>query len=514
MSSFRDSRDGGGDRVAIRSCRPIATARRSGFPGGGAALMGRFGAARRVGTTRGGVEGERSRFSLALACLVVLSTLASTRESMGLQGDGASGGVRVTEFVGRTMGTTYSVKVADPPEWDGDPHFEIESVLRAVNDEMSTYLESSDLSRFNRSPADTWVGVSPNVVMVVDAARSVSEVTDGVFDVTIGPLVDLWGFGAGSDGRNRPGEDQVRDALTRIGYRHLETRVDPPAMRKSIDDLQVDLSAIAKGHGVDRVVEHLGALGAANVFVEIGGEVRATGMVGDRPWRVGIQQPDAGSDRLLAAVSLENRAMATSGDYRNRYVEGDEIYSHTLDPRTGRPARNRLASVTVVADDCMMADAWATTIMAVGGEAGRDLAEAQDLDVLFVSRIPEGGYEVWGRGSLEATSVEASKALAGILSKANGAEADREASTFLTDLVPVVVVTAVAFAILLTVMAVGVLFGRPAISGSCGGLNARTGKAGENCGTCGTPTEGCRELREKLAEAGVGRERDDSFGAH
>ena len=508
MSKFRGTSGGGRSFALPRLPRPISPRRHSGAHPGGTGTRALWPAV--------------CLFGGWLAWGVVA---VPARESIAAEGSAAqdsapsrSRDVTTVEFVGRTMGTTYSVKVAGPPQWDRDPRLEIESVLRAVNDEMSTYLESSELSRFNRAPAGIWFGVSRDVVAVVDAAAAVSDATGGVFDVTIGPLVDLWGFGAGSEGRKAPKDEQVREALRRVGHEHLESRSEPSALRKSVDDLQVDLSAIAKGHGVDRVFQRLLDLGAENVFVEVGGEVRATGKVGDRAWLVGIQQPDARSDRLLAAFPLEDRAMATSGDYRNRYVDGDEVYSHTLDPRTGRPVRHRLASVTVVAESCMMADAWATAIMALGGEAGRALAEEQDLDVLFVSRVPGDGYEVWGRGALEATSAEAVQVLAGGAAgdgfKANGADPDGEASAFLSELLPVVIVTVLAFAILLTVMAVGVLFGRPAISGSCGGLNARTGAVGENCATCGTPTEGCRELREKLAEAGVGRERDDSFGAH
>lgn len=417
---------------------------------------------------------------------------------------------RVLEVRGETMGTTYSVKVFDPPEWDDEFRFEIEAELRSVNDQMSTYLKSSEISRFNRSESTDWFDVSAETATVVEAAQRISRATDGAFDVTVLPLVNAWNFGPEPRSRRPPVDSSVEATRKLVGYERLHVRTDPPALRKDDPTLQVDLSAIAKGHGVDRVVELLTRAGAVNLFVEIGGEVRATGDKAGVPWRIGIQRPDAVSNAILVPYPLVDRAVATSGDYRNRFeAEGTE-YSHTIDPRTGRPATHRIASVTVTAADCMRADGWATAIGVLGREAGLAAARAEGLDVLVISRDDDRGFVVEGAGELADITDEAEEALASIPrgegnGRVVGAGKGEDANeNFLAQLMPVMLVTLVAFGIVLAVMAVGVLFGRRSISGSCGGLSAGAGGNPENCSMCGNATEGCRELQDRMAEASQG----------
>ncbi len=402
---------------------------------------------------------------------------------------------RLVEFRGRTMGTTYVVKVFDPPDWEADIELEIEAELRAVNDQMSTYLESSEISRFNASDSTDWFSVSGETAMVVAAAQRIAEATEGAFDVTIGPLVDAWSFGPGPRTHEVPDPEVIERIRRSVGYQNLSVRRDPPELRKSVPALQVDLSAIAKGHGVDRVLRRLQQAGAENIFVEIGGEVRAAGDKDGEPWRVGVQRPDAVSDAVLVASPLVDQALATSGDYRNRFEAAGETYSHTIDPHTGAPIKHPIASVTVLAEDCMRADAWATAINALGREAGLASAREQGLDVLVLARRDDGGFTVDGLGALAEAAEDARERL-GLVE--TGGENQR--GEFVTSLIPVLVVTTLAFAILLAVMAVGVLFGRRSISGSCGGLSSGGGE-GENCSMCGSSTEGCRELRDRLSES-------------
>ena len=419
----------------------------------------------------------------------------------------------LVEFRGETMGTTYSVKVFDPPDWGEEIGLEIDLELRRVNDQMSTYLASSEISRFNASDSTDWFAVSEETALVVEAAQEIAEATDGAFDVTVSPLVDAWSFGPGPRTNRVPDEESL-EALRRIvGYRHLSVRLDPPALRKAIPELRVDLSAIAKGHGVDRVVGRLMRAGAENVFVEIGGEVRAIGDKAGVPWKVGIQRPDAVADSVLVAYPLVNCAVATSGDYRNRFEIDGKFYSHTIDPRTGAPTTFGTASATVIADDCMRADAWATAITALGPDAGLALARERGIDLLLISRDDRREFQIEGSGLLAEIAQEARESL--VAEQVDSVEGNVDgdaAASFLTTLMPVLLITMVAFGLLLAVMAIGVLFGRRSISGSCGGLSARGGD-GSNCSMCGNSTEGCRDLQKRLAESGVTSGEDDDFGS-
>ncbi len=484
------------------------------FPADRGSVAGRFSIPRITGRVRRSFARHRccTGIGFSAVCLGVAVSLAMASVPRPAFAESS----RMLEIRGETMGTTYTVKVFDPPEWEDDIRFEIESELRSVNDQMSTYLESSEISRFNRWESTDWFDVSAETATVVEAAEQISSATDGAFDVTVLPLVNAWNFGPEPRTRRPPVDDVVESTRTRVGFERLHVRVDPPALRKDDPTLQVDLSAIAKGHGVDRVVELLARAGAANAFVEIGGEVRATGDKAGVPWRIGIQRPDAVSNAVLVPYPLVDRAVATSGDYRNRFeAEGTE-YSHTIDPRTGRPATHRIASVTVTAADCMRADGWATAIGVLGREAGLAAARAEGLDVLVISRDDDRGFVVDGVGQLRDLVGEAEQALASIppgdpipAGKAGGrvAEAGEGEDVkvgFLAELMPVLLVTLVAFGIVLAVMAVGVLFGRRSISGSCGGLSAGAGGNPENCSMCGNATEGCRELQDRMAEATEG----------
>jgi thiamine biosynthesis lipoprotein len=385
------------------------------------------------------------------------------------------------------------VKVFDPPEFAVDVRIEVDALLRQINDLMSTYLESSELSRFNQSSSTDWFDVSKETVSVVAFARELSQRTDGAFDVTVGPLVNAWSFGPDPRTRTVPDAETLRTLREQVGYQHLSVRSEPPALKKAIPELKVDLSAIAKGYAVDRVVELLNELGAPNVFVEIGGEVRTSGSKAGTWWKVGIQVPDMAHDAVLIAHSLNtgsgaDRAMATSGDYRN-FFEADGVrYSHTIDPRTGQPIKHALASVSVLAESCMAADAWATAINVLGPEAGRQAAMREGLSALLIER-QSNRFVLTGTGALAKYADDTSKE-----SRASG---EQRGDTNPLLIVPVL--TACAFGIVLVAMAVGVIFGRRAISGSCGGLaNARNEDGSVSCSLCSNPSDACKELRERM----------------
>ncbi len=450
-------------------------------------------------------------FFIITSVLLLASQYAATMEGSA-EAQSPSGSPLL--FRGATMGTTYSVKVSLPPnrkDWKAEASLAVDAELRRVNDQMSTYLQTSELSRFNDSASTDWFHVSPETAAVVEYALEVGKKSGGAFDVTVGPLVDRWSFGAGKRHQDVPSNEELEAIGMRIGQAHLAVRLDPPSLKKDIPDLRVDLSAIAKGHGVDRVVDVLSRLGAENVFVEIGGEVRVTGEKqtpgGPQPWKVGIQKPDAMNNEIVLAYSMEDCAMATSGDYRNFFEVDGQRYSHTIDPVTHRPVQHNLASVTVIAPTCMVADAWATALDVVGPERAAELASRNDLDTLLITRgtSPRAGDDsinqaqehpmnYVGTGTL--ASIAAQIQQSSVLAQSPAAAGD---GGFLDRMGPIVLLTAIGFAAILVAMAIGVIFGRNSIAGSCGGLNARTDTDGvSRCSLCSSPSEGCEKLRERI----------------
>lgn len=297
------------------------------------------------------------------------------------------------------MGTTYSVKVADDVD-AGALSAAIEAELVAVNAAMSTYIPDSEISRFNRAPVGTWFEVSPPMLEMLALSRSIHDASAGRFDPTIGPLVNLWGFGPEpADDQQAPPEAKIQEAMSRVGLDLVSSRDD--ALRRDAD-VYLDLSAIAKGYGVDRMAEIVEAAGATNYLVEIGGELRARGQNerGTR-WTIAIERPDIGARVPYTTVALDDEAIATSGDYRNYFEVDGARYSHLIDPTTGRPITHNLASVTVLAPTTAAADGYATAIYIMGAEAGLALAEEKELPVFAIIKS-DGGFETRYSSAFEA----------------------------------------------------------------------------------------------------------------
>lgn len=290
-------------------------------------------------------------------------------------------------YSGSTMGTTYNVSVADAHEDSDAVAAAVSAELEAVNGRMSTWLDDSELSRFNATSSTDWQPVSASLCELVERALAISVDTGGAFDVTVLPLVDLWGFGAGGSVAGLPTSAEVDEVRARTGYTKLDTDCATPALRKARADLEVDLSAIAKGYGVDRVAARLETLGFENYLVEVGGELRVRGSKpGGIPWRVGLERPEAGISAVQTGLELRDTGVATSGDYRNYYEVDGERYSHTIDPTTGAPVRHTTASVTVLAPLAVEADALATALLVMGAEEGLSFAEARGIAALFLDR--------------------------------------------------------------------------------------------------------------------------------
>jgi thiamine biosynthesis lipoprotein len=279
---------------------------------------------------------------------------------------------------GATMGTTWSVIYGAPaPESARALQDEIEKELRAINAALSTYIPDSEISRLNDRPGTVSVELSPRFAAVLDAALAVSAMTGGAYDVTVGPLVELWGFGVSSFAGQLPAEDAIDEARGRVGTARLDwdaanRRLQRPA------GMRIDLSSIAKGYAVDRISDLLAERGLENTLVEIGGELRARGERPEGgPWRLAVESPDPAERRFVDALSVSDVAVATSGDYRNFFEVDGRRYSHLVDPRTGYPVAHDLVSVTVVDAQCMLADALATALIVLGLEEARVLAERE-----------------------------------------------------------------------------------------------------------------------------------------
>ena len=293
---------------------------------------------------------------------------------------------------GPTMGSTWTVRIPRPPADVPATQLQagVQSILDTVERQMSTYKPDSTLSRFNQSRSTDWFPIPADLALVLHESNVVSQQTGGAFDVTVGPLVNLWGFGPTTGAATTgvlPTEQRIDELRRHVSYRLLELRDKPLAVRKTDPQVYVDLSGIAKGHAADLVGEQLEAAGVHDYLVGIGGEMRARGLSEKgKPWRVGIETPTPGIRRVLFEIELQNFSLSTSGDYRNFFDQGTTRYCHEIDPTTGRPADHAPASVSVVHSSGMYADAIATALMVLGPEKGLALAKQLHLAVLFVTR--------------------------------------------------------------------------------------------------------------------------------
>ena len=305
-----------------------------------------------------------------------------------LFGCNSSPAPRLVEFKGETMGTFYAVKYIAAPK----NHYQkqIDSLLLVVNQSLSTYIPTSTVSKVNRYHQIGPVPVDAHFAKVFERAKKIHHDTDGAFDPTVMPLVNAWGFGYEKNA-NPPDGEKIDSLLQLVNFGVVELNPQPGSRQMLLNKLdpnvQLDFSAMAKGYGVDVIAEFLEKMGVTDYLVDIGGELRAKGKSGKgNAWSVGIDKPlDAQSRQLQNAVELNNRAIATSGNYRNFYVKDGKKYAHTINPKTGYPEASQLLSVSVFAPDCMTADAYATAFMVMGWHKAAKLANLHDhLDAFFI----------------------------------------------------------------------------------------------------------------------------------
>lgn len=334
-------------------------------------------------------------FSMLRPVRVVLASAVLVLAFAALAGCSFEEEEKVWEISGPVFGTQYHINVVlkEDPDRLENLAGGIEEVLEEVDASMSTWRNDSELSRFNRlDDQSKWTEISGPLHEVLATATEVSELTGGAFDVTVGPVVNLWGFGPDARPEQVPTDEELSSRLHNIGYDKLELKAEPPALRASPNQY-VDLSAIAKGYGVDAVARFLESEGLSAFLVEVGGEVRVSGRKPDgSAWRLAIEEPVSQQREINRVVALDSQAMATSGDYRNYYESEGQRFSHTIDPKSGKPIRHNLASVTVIADDCMTADALATAFNVMGVEQAKELAIRENIAAYFIVR-GEDGFE-------------------------------------------------------------------------------------------------------------------------
>lgn len=299
-------------------------------------------------------------------------------------------GEKIEEFGGPTMGSHYSLKYV---AGEGTPEpatlkAEVEGLLAEVDQQMSTWRADSDLSEFNRLPAGSCRAMPAPVLELVRFGEQLSADSDGAFDLTLEPLLDLWGFGPQSRGERVPTVEEIADVRQRTGHQHL--RIDGEQLCKDAA-VQLDLNSIAAGHTVDRIAARLAELAVHSYLLDVTGELKALGRKPDgSAWRIAIEVPR--DDRQVAqkVLTLDGLGVSTSGDYRNYFERDGKRYSHTLDPQTGAPISHRLAAVTVVDASTLRADGLSTLLMVLGPERGFAFAEQAQVAAFFVTRTDQG----------------------------------------------------------------------------------------------------------------------------
>jgi len=362
---------------------------------------------------------RRSYLQYSLALSAGLLVPAGVVSLVGRQG--VPGSAELAGFNGMIMGTSYSVRLGASPGAHNIPEpsdtrrksasnvlapdnqqlsalsEQVHSALLHVDQRMSTWRADSELSVFNRSPYKDWQKLSPDTIQVVENSMQVSRLTEGAFDASVGSLVDLWGFGANSNRTDaafsfsKPSDHAVVHCLRNVSFDAIEIDSSRNAIRKAIPEMKLDLSGIAKGFAVDSVAESLNAHGINHYLVEVGGELRSSGQrSNNQDWRVAIEKPKTTSRDVLRVINLRNKAIATSGDYRNFHINAGQRYSHSIDPRDGRPVNHGLASVTVIAETAMLADAFSTALVIMGPDDAQTFAEQHQIAAHFVLKSPSG----------------------------------------------------------------------------------------------------------------------------
>lgn len=296
------------------------------------------------------------------------------------------------QLSGFSMGTSYTITLVDEKNIAPES---ITTALESIENSMSTYRPDSELMSLNAAPVNTWINLSAPLYEVLMISQSVSELSAGAFDITAAPLVNLWGFGAKARAEGTiPSATEITLARTNVGYENLLLAENYSVYKKQA--IELDLSAVAKGYAVDKIAELLDAQGINNYLVEIGGELRSKGRnVQGELWHIAIEAPQSinMTPQIQRIIDIDNISVASSGDYRNFFEVDGQEYSHTIDPRTGRPINHNLVSVTVLSDTTALADALATALIVLGKEQAMELANDHNIPVYFLEDSIDGLHE-------------------------------------------------------------------------------------------------------------------------
>lgn len=305
---------------------------------------------------------------------------------------------KAVALTGKTMGTTYHIKYienGDQKVSSAEAHKQIDLILQDVNNKMSTYIPTSELSLFNQlREVNTPVDISADLGEVIAEAIRLNKVTEGALDITVGPIVNLWGFGPEHHADKEPSTKEISERQNWVGIDKISLIEQEGRFRlqKHMPQVYIDLSSIAKGFGVDQVANYLDSIHIQNYMVEIGGEIRAKGKNAEnQPWQIAIEQPTFdGRQVVQQIIGLTDGAMATSGDYRNYFEQNGKRYSHEIDPATGYPIQHKLASITVFAPTSMTADGLSTGLFVLGEEKALEIAEREKLAVFLIVKEEKG----------------------------------------------------------------------------------------------------------------------------
>lgn len=298
------------------------------------------------------------------------------------------------DIEGKTMGTFYSVKLSGAISQSKQQlQQEIEALLEQANDDISTYRPNSLLSRFNQSTSREPQPIPRGMADIILMAQRIGRDTGGAMDITVGPLVNLWGFGPDKHASKIPSQQQIDEARSRTGLQHLRLLSDHQGewLQKDLPGMYVDLSTLGEGYGVDRLVKLMARKGITNYLVSVGGAVSSRGVNGqNKPWRVAIQKPTDRENAVQALVDLQGYGISTAGSYRNYFEQDGQRYSHVIDPVTGQPITHKLVSATVIAPTALEADGWDTGLMVLGTEKALKLAEEKGLAVYLITKTDDG----------------------------------------------------------------------------------------------------------------------------
>jgi thiamine biosynthesis lipoprotein len=298
---------------------------------------------------------------------------------------GGCGGGEVLVIEGEAMGMRWRVQVLG-----GEAAGIREEVVRVMNEwEMAASLwrEDSEIAQVNREPEGKWIKLGERLWSAVALAREVARETDGALDITVGPLVEIWGFGS-EGGRERPSEQEVQRVLSHCGWRHLEFDDEGCLMRKLTAGVELNVNGVVEGLALEELARGLRVKGYRDFLLEIGGELLAEGRsTTGNPWMVAVQVPGGGAKESFSMMPLSDMCLATSGTYRHLKVEDGKDFSHLIDPVTGRPVAHQLTSVSVMDADCGRADGFATALLVLGPEKGRVVAERLGLRVIWIEAV-------------------------------------------------------------------------------------------------------------------------------